>query len=332
MCTKMTQEEFNTHINKLLPYELEKYVYDLIGKSEKFCNVKSNILIKKSQFDITLVEKSSLDNSLDSQWVIEIKAYKNQITSSLIRAFYEKSTVIPKNGMPLNLLIISTNGFTRHAIGIAKNLGVILWGVNELYKFYINKEISHNHEVNKAKNTSGIAVKCDVFEQALSEIKAGKEQWSKYQSLIIDILEFLLCPPLEAPKVELADKDRRNRRDIIFENSAMKGFWSLIRENYSGHYIVVDAKNYKKALTKRPILDISHYLKQYGCGMFSIIVSRKGYSQSAEHAAKEQWIGSKKMIVSLSDKDILRMLDIKRDGLPPEEIIKQYISDFRMSL
>jgi hypothetical protein len=106
----------------------------------------------------------------------------------------------------------------------------------------------------------------------------------------------------------------------------------VVRDIYQGHYIVVDAKNYFDPLSKRPVLDISHYLKPYGCGMFSIIVSRRGYGNAGKHAAKEQWIGNKKMIVSLSDEDLLKMLDHKRENALPEDIIKKYISSFRVSL
>lgn len=101
---------------------------------------------------------------------------------------------------------------------------------------------------------------------------------------------------------------------------------------HEGHYIVIDAKNYIDTLSKRPILDVSHYLKPYGCGMFAIIVSRKGNGEAADHAAKEQWIGSKKLIISLSDEDLENMLHWKLTGAPVEEALKNKISEFRMSL
>ena len=45
--------------------------------------------------------------------------------------------------------------------------------------------------------------KVEAFKSALSRIEPGKTNWSKYQSLVVDMLEFLLCPPLGAPEVEL---------------------------------------------------------------------------------------------------------------------------------
>jgi hypothetical protein len=116
------------------------------------------------------------------------------------------------------------------------------------------------------------------------------------------------------------------------ENGAPDGFWSRIRTIYDAHYIVVDAKNYSAPLKKRPILDIAHYLKPHGCGMFGIIFSRAGASGAADHAVREQWIASRKMIVVLSDADAKEMLRLKAEAGDPEELLRRRIAAFRMSL
>jgi hypothetical protein len=119
---------------------------------------------------------------------------------------------------------------------------------------------------------------------------------------------------------------------MICENSTMTGFWTLIRTTYAAQYIVIDAKNYSEPIEKQPVLDIAHYLKAHGCGLFGILVTRKGASEAAEHAIREQWISARKMIVVLADTDVEEMLRIKTSGGKPEEIIRKKIADFRMSL
>jgi hypothetical protein len=44
------------------------------------------------------------------------------------------------------------------------------------------------------------------------------------------------------------------------------------------------------------------------------LVARKGASQTAEHTIREQWIGSQKMIVVLSDSEVEEMITIKSLG------------------
>ncbi len=326
-------EEFKKHIELLRPMEVEKFVFDIFTASEKFSQVTLNSVINDRQIDITLTEKNDSLIGDRSFWAVEIKSYHSLIPVSVIDSFYGKLFDLQQIEPNSKLLIISTSGYTKGAIAKAKNVGIFLWGPYELYDLYCSNPITMSTPVPpKLSENLELAGKVDSFKSALAGIEPGKKNWSKYQSLIVDILEFLLSPSLEAPHVELADSDKRNRRDIIFENAASEGFWRIVREIYQGHYLVVDAKNYSDPLSKRPILDISHYLKPYGCGMFSIITSRKGYGSAGKHAAKEQWIGSKKMIVSLSDDDLLKMLDLKKEGAPPEDVIKKYISNFRMSL
>jgi hypothetical protein len=170
------------------------------------------------------------------------------------------------------------------------------------------------------------------FETAFGRIDPGPQDWPKYQRFVADVLEYLFCPPLQPPKYELADESARNRRDVIFENSAPDGLWSQLRDIYAAHYIVVDAKNNKGLLEKDQVVDIAHYLKPYGCGMFALLISRIGAGASARHAMREQWIGGQKLIVSLADTHLIEMIQLKAKGGRPEETIRRVIADFRMSL
>ena len=325
--------EFKKYIVSLQPVDLEKFIYDLFVNTNQFTKVDLNPVINNRQIDIALTERGRGAISEPTIGAVEIKGYRSLISINVIEAFYGKlldlQEVIPK----IRLIVIATSGFTEAAIAKSLKLGIMLWGPKELHGLYSNNKISlFTNSLPERVVDDSTFIKVNAFKNALNGIGPEEKYWSKYQSLVVDILEFLLCPPLGAPEVEIADKDKRNRRDIVFENSAMNGYWKIIRDNYEGHCIVVDAKNYTKPLTKRPVLDISHYLKAYGCGLFLIIVSRRGYGPSGAHVAKEQWIRSQKMIVSLSDDDIIRMLDLKQEGLNPEDVIKEYISEFRMSL
>jgi hypothetical protein len=105
-----------------------------------------------------------------------------------------------------------------------------------------------------------------------------------------------------------------------------------MRGAYGADQVVVDAKNYSAFLKKRPVLDLSHYLKPYGCGMFGISCSRKGAGPSAWHAIREHWIGGRKMILPVSDSQLIEMVRLKGSGTPPEEVLRRQIANFRKGL
>jgi hypothetical protein len=177
-----------------------------------------------------------------------------------------------------------------------------------------------------------ITLRAQGLREKLESLKPGKEAWSHYQKLVSDIMEFLFSPPLGEPALEAPDETRQDRRDMILANRAERGPWSLIRQRYCADYIVVDAKNHGKPLGKRAILEVAHYLKPYGIGMFALVVCRSGLAPSGRHAVKEQWIGSGRMIVVLTDESINEMLNLKAQRSSPEAIIEESIRQFRLSL
>lgn len=169
--------------------------------------------------------------------------------------------------------------------------------------------------------------------KSLEKCPPGRADCYVYQSLVGDILEHLFTPPLNKPIPELSDKTMANRRDFIMPNYSDKGFWAFMREKYGADYVIVDAKNYARKVTKTEALQVANYLKQHGAGLFGIIISRKGGDYAGcEHTLREQWLISQKMILVLSDDDIIEMLMAKSDGRPPEDVLGRKIEQFRLSM
>jgi hypothetical protein len=166
--------------------------------------------------------------------------------------------------------------------------------------------------------------------QELKSLRPGRADWCRYQKLAGQILEGLFCPPLLTPISELSDLSKVNRRDFILPNYCEEGFWAFIRSQYSGDYIVVDAKNYSGGVKKHSALQISNYLKKHGAGLFGLIMCRKGGDNSCIQTLREVWAIDKKLVVVLTDDDVEKMLIEKSAGRSPEIILRQKIEDFRL--
>lgn len=115
-------------------------------------------------------------------------------------------------------------------------------------------------------------------------------------------------------------------------NYCEAGFWSFLKTRYRADYIIIDAKNHSSKLDKDFVLQMANYLKDYGPGMFGIISCRTGPKESAIHTQREVWVAQQKLILFINDSDIERMLMAKRSSDNPEEVIRQKIEDFRLSL
>ena len=145
-------------------------------------------------------------------------------------------------------------------------------------------------------------------------------------------MEYLFAPPLGKPLYESANTAKTNRRDIILPNYSENGFWQFLRDNYFAHYIVIDAKNLTKYIEKKDVLQVSNYLKKFGTGLFGMVISRNKPHSNAILTQREHWIADNKLILFLQDEDIVQMLTMKDSSGNPEDVIRQKIEDFRLSL
>lgn len=142
----------------------------------------------------------------------------------------------------------------------------------------------------------------------------------------------LFCPPLDPVSEQNADADYANRRDFIVPNYAECGYWPYLRSRYQAEFIVVDAKNSKETIKKEDILQVAHYLKEKGTGLFALIFARTGADESAEVHLRDIWQNESKMIVVLNDRDVEQMLLSRQIGNDPARIIIEKIQEFRQKI
>lgn len=168
--------------------------------------------------------------------------------------------------------------------------------------------------------------------ERIKKINPGKKEALVYQRLVNEILKVLFVPPFYSPLYESSDQTRTNRRDHVMPNYIENGFWSYLRDRYLVDFIVIDSKNYSGNVTKACVLQMINYLKKQGTGLFGLIIARNAGDRGCKQTIREKWILENKMVVILTDEDIENMLLAKSSTGDPEDIIRQKIEDFRLSL
>ncbi|WP_020522428.1 hypothetical protein [Catelliglobosispora koreensis] len=172
----------------------------------------------------------------------------------------------------------------------------------------------------------------DELQFRLRHMNCGRPDWVAYQRLCGNIFEYLFSPPLQAPIPESANASRVNRRDIVLPNYALDGFWYFMRAHYKADFVVVDAKNLCGLVGKNHVLQLANYLSGHGTGLFGMIASRRGADAAAIYTYREQWLLHNKMIIILTDDDLLQMVETKKSGDDPGILIRQKIEDFRLGM
>jgi hypothetical protein len=324
--------EINALVDRLDPRTFEDFVFDVLEASMDGYGLKRDITDGPLRIDVLaepIQSKPDLRNI-----AFEIK--KTQVTSAdVILSQLGRRESLQRRRPSFDFVLVITGGMTRAAKELVAEHNLTVWNVDDLARRLDDKirakwfgiaaggsKGAHQREPSRA----------EALSSTLAQISPGDVQALEYQQWVADALEYLFVPPLGPVHYEASDFAKRNRRDVILENWAQDGFWAQARIAYSADQVVVDAKNSAMPLTKRPVVDLAHYLKPYGCGMFGILCCRKGAAVGARHAIREQWIGGKKLIVVLSDETLLDMLRRKSAGQMPEELLRHQIARFRNSL
>lgn len=329
----MRFSDFQDAIRELDWREFERFVLDALITMNRFKEVRHNIILRGHQYDIVATESDTLSARL-ANWYFEIKARRNRVGLQEVRQFATVAQTTSTSTPGSRFVLVCNCPLTIHAKEVAAHFGIDVWDPMMLLRIVPDEVLRKYFGVpsGEVKTDDDTQSKGKALVEALSQTEAGRPHWSQYQRLMSEVLEFLFCPPLERPLDEVPDVDRRNRRDMILENGASDGFWSRLRDVYDAHYIVADAKNYVSPLGKTPVLDVAHYLKPHGCGMFGLILSRNGPGGAAKHAMREQWVASRQLIVVLSDTDVEEMVRLKVEAGDPETLLRRKIAEFRISL
>ena len=95
------------------------------------------------------------------------------------------------------------------------------------------------------------------------------------------------------------------------KNGVDEDFFNTVRQYFHTKYIVFEFKNYNDQITQKEIYTTEKYLYEKALRRVAVIISRKGASDSALAAARGSLRETGKLILCLSDDDLMDLIDIK---------------------
>lgn len=313
--------------------EYVQYLNDIILKNNNFRNPEIEVALNDTKYRADLITQRKAGNKWE-KILIEVKVIPT-FTELRLREIIEQLKLFKKYSKDHKIALAFPGILTNKDNALLQKEGIEVWDINYISTNFAKEITSTPHPLFQALFTSkNYVAEHDKLIMDLKSINAGRKDkdWSKYQKHIEKILDYLFGSVLSSPITELSDHFKINRRDFILRNYAETGFWAHIRTRYLADYIVFDAKNYTKKVTKKEILQISNYLKVHGAGLFGIIVSRNGSDNGSYYTCREIWAMDKKLVIVLDDNDIIKMIIAKASTNNPEEIIRQKIEQFRLSM
>lgn len=170
----------------------------------------------------------------------------------------------------------------------------------------------------------------ETLKQRLKGLKAGNQEAREYQKLVLEILDFLFNPELVDGKMEVKTLDGTERRDMIFSIDSDYSFWTYLMSHHSTPVIMFETKNTIE-VDNIHLNQIATYLGKR-IGTLGFIVTRNPLQQAQQRKVNSIYNDSEKIILALSDSDLVAMLDMKSHGENPTQYIRKLYRSFLTSV
>lgn len=145
-----------------------------------------------------------------------------------------------------------------------------------------------------------------------------------YEELVKKILEYCFTgefSPFQVRKQVPTNNGKRIRDFIIDNRSPKMEFWQSLKRIRGVEKILFDAKNYKDPVEYAQISSTLRYLKTKAFGNFIIIISRCGVKDYEE--LLEDYLAEERVVLFLGDADLVKMINLKKEGESPTLLIEE---------
>lgn len=336
-------------IQQFLILLLKKYGFNNILQDVKLGNKNSN------SYRADIVAKKGI-----SDVVIEVKLYRNLyvsqtiISNALSQILNYKELVLQDGKKEKNvfILVLLCEVDDKLQEEYFKRENIVIWDINNLlYMCYGDKELSNllvkcmpypmiDLELQKPLYLNGIereeanisSAVAESYFYRLQKCKSGKENQSdkEYERICTDIIKFLFETEFYKVSEQHKTEDEMFRMDLLCSLKGTTEFWRFLISFYHTRFVVFEYKNYKEPISQNLIYITEKYLFPVALRNVAFIVSRKGFDLNAQKAALGCLRESGKLIISIDEDDLIKMVSLKEKGEEPSDYLLDKVEDLLM--
>ena len=176
---------------------------------------------------------------------------------------------------------------------------------------------------------------CEALRKEIKGWISGKETNSTtYEQLCTRTLKRVLGDDLTLWKVQAKSNDSLFRFDLIckIKLDNHKDFWEMAERYFGSKYIIFEFKNYTEEVTQREVYTTVRYLYTKAMRGIAIIISPNGMDDNGGKACRGVLRDEGKLILSLTNDDLLEMLRMKEDGEDPADFLSDKLDELLIDL
>jgi hypothetical protein len=111
-----------------------------------------------------------------------------------------------------------------------------------------------------------------------------------------------------------------------------KDFWEMAERYFGSKYIIFEFKNYSGKVTQKEVYTTVRYLYTKAMRGIAIIISPNGMDDNGGKACRGVLRDEGKLILSLTNDDLLEMLRMKEDGEDPADFLSDKLDELLIDL
>jgi hypothetical protein len=202
---------------------------------------------------------------------------------------------------------------------------------------YVDENVSDRIEdylINPSsiKESKAIEFKGRELAESIASIPAGKEGWYSFEKKCLEILKYLFSDDLSLWDTQKRTDEGLDRFDLLCRISSADDFWRTLIDSFRSRFVVFEYKNYAEPIDPGLIYTTERYLYPNALRSVAIIIARNGYKDQTLKAAKGALRESGKLILLITQTNIIEMLEAKDVGDSPNDIFSKLLDEFLSSI
>ena len=197
---------------------------------------------------------------------------------------------------------------------------------------FISAKDKHFEDAEKESDKTALLIK------RLSNCTAGRENSKEYEKICEDIIRHLFeANYFNRLTSQHKTNDEHFRMDLIGalkitqnNDESMHPLWQMLVQHYNSHFVVFEFKNYTDKIDQNLIYITEKYLFDAALRNVAFIISRKGFSDSAKFAAEGCLKEHGKLILDITQEDLMKMLKSPSDN--PADHLLTKLEEFLMGI
>lgn len=169
----------------------------------------------------------------------------------------------------------------------------------------------------------------------LKDWNPEEKENTAYEKLCTEVFQYLFTDDLTLWRKQCKSNDSLFRFDVIckIKEGNEKEFWKVSEAYFNSKYVILEYKNYTKKITQKEIYTTEKYLYLKALRGIAIIVSTKGTDDNADKAIRGILRENGKLIISLSNQDLINMLQqIVDKETPAADYLSMKLDDILIDL